>query len=189
MSKEVVNLEASQDLEDSSEDSSVLESEQSQSSNSGHIHGGSMEDYPDSQNSDLMDDISGSSDLNDIVNPAPERLSTVHIRKNLWIPYTGPVVRGKHMMTRKELTEAAFGMDLSGIAIAYTEKRSVLPVTVEVINHQSLVVVRPVIAKEVGPLPESRKHVRCWPLQSVPRLIQAWPAPKDGHSRLPSPHR
>lgn len=93
------DLEASQDEEDSCEHSSLQESEQSRSSSSAHIHGGTMEDFPASQEViDLVEDISSSGDFNDIVNPAPERFSSVHIRKNLWIPYTGPVVRGKHMM-------------------------------------------------------------------------------------------
>lgn len=185
MSTQVVDLVQGEDVEDSCEHSSDLESGEAEeaSPNPAKAIGPTS-----SEESDLVDDVSSSSDFNDVVDPAPERFTSVHIRKNLWIPFTGPSVRGKHDLICKELTESAFGMDLDGISITNPKKSSVLPITVEVINHQSLVEVRAVVAEEVSPLAERRKDVRLRRQHRVTGLTKVWRAPKHCHGRLRLSH-
>ena len=87
--------------------------------------------------------------MNDVVDAPVERLPSIRIRQNVWIPFTGPTVRGKHNMTCQELTEGAFGMDLGGVAITDAKKGSVHPITIEIINN-----LRIVTGKQIG-----RAHV------------------------------
>lgn len=178
LSVEVVDSSSNPSPQDSELSHESMESSESQASTGG---------FPNESmgKGDLMDDVSSSSDFNNVVQPAPERFSSVHIRKNLWIPYTGPVVRGKHMVMCEELRKTAFGMDLSGPSITHLKKGSVLPITVEVIHDQSLVEVRAVSAKEVGPLPERRKLVRGRAKHRVVGLTEAWLTPNHCHDRLP----
>lgn len=86
----------------------------------------------------LLNHIAILGEVDDVVYPSVERLPTVRLGENLWIPFVGCTVRGKHNVTGKELTETAFGMDLHGVTIANPKPRSIWHLTVEVVEDQSL---------------------------------------------------
>ena len=81
---------------------------------------------------------------------AKETFSPVRVGEHFWIPLHGMKVGGKHNITCQQLSKTAFGLDLSGVAVAHSQKGSVLPTIVEVVNKHSLMVIRAIVPEEVG---------------------------------------
>jgi len=96
----------------------------------------------------LLNYIAFLNEEDDVVDSSVERLPTVRLGKNLWIPFVGCTVRGKHNIPCQELMESAFGMDLHGVAIANPKPGSIWHLTVEVVEHQSLVLIGTVVPEE-----------------------------------------
>jgi len=100
----------------------------------------------------LLNHIAILGEEDDIVDPSVERLPTVRLGKNLWIPFVGCTVRGKHEINSKELMESAFGMDLHGVPIANPKPGCVWHLTIEVVKNDRLVNVGTVVPKEESPM-------------------------------------
>jgi len=124
----------------------------------------------------FLDLVAGFGEVDDVMDSPVERLPTVRVGKNLWIPFVGAAIRGKHNVMHQELTEPAFGMDLSGVPIASLQEGSVRPISVEIVNDQSLVLVGTIVPKEVSlPLPaKSRKLVRRRAHHGVTSFSSLW---------------
>jgi len=112
----------------------------------------------------------------DIVDAPVKALPSVSVGKNIWVPYTGAVIRGKHDVTYKELTEPAFGMDLSGISVANLKKGSILPIGIEVVNDEGLMLIGTIVPKEVSRTfrSESSKLVRGRGQHGVTSFSSVW---------------
>jgi len=118
---------------------------------------------------------------NDIMDTPVEGLPTVRVGKNLWIPFVGAAIRGKHNVTDQELTEPAFGMDLGGVPITSLQKGSVRPIPVEIVDNQSFVDIGTIVPEEVSlTFPaKSRKLVRRGAQNGVPSFASLWLTVKD----------
>jgi len=66
-------------------------------------------------------------DEDNVMDPSMEGIRTVRVGKDVWVPFVGRKIAGKHHVTTKELTKPAFGMDLGGVPVANLKKGSILP--------------------------------------------------------------
>jgi len=129
----------------------------------------------------FLNHVAGFGEVDDVVDTPVERLPTVRVGENLWIPFVGAAIRGKDNVTHKELTEPAFGMDLSGVPIASLQKGSIAPISIEIVNEQRLVLIGTIVPEEVRrTLPaKSRKLVNRRGQHGVTSFSSLWFTVKD----------